>query len=368
MKKLIAMLLALVMVLSLAACGSSSEPAKTEEPKAPVAEAPAAADAVVAGNPTDYLKGKTVRIVIGSTSVTGDTYLTADLVSRMISEKYGCNMKVDPIGAGRALEEVVSVKDEETIMMFHDMTYLGVLFGAYDAEDYALENMVIGGSYGFNPGDSFSATASAPYNTIAELGQWMSENPTETVRLAVEAGGVSQLGFNAIYMWILETYGEDIAANLKAFVTGSTDEKLQALWDGNCQGIYAATSAVEEYTLDGVDDQLKLKVIGLMGNPIEGKDWPTFAEQGITIEGTPFSFTKEYIACYGTKVSPEFIAAMDAAFEEVCNSDEYIQAIEELGYKAQCLTSADAKTHIYEKRAQMEAVIANAPAFDDLVG
>ena len=147
MKKLIAMLLALVMVLSLVACGSS-EPAKTEEPaaEAPAAEAPAAADAVVAGNPTDYLKGKTVRIVIGSTSVTGDTYLTADLVSRMISEKYGCNMKVDPIGAGRALEEVVSVKDEETIMMFHDMTYLGVLFGAYDAEDYALENMVIGGS------------------------------------------------------------------------------------------------------------------------------------------------------------------------------------------------------------------------------
>ena len=48
MKKLIALLLALVMVLSLAACGGSEEP-KAEAPKAdaPAAEAPAAEDGVV---------------------------------------------------------------------------------------------------------------------------------------------------------------------------------------------------------------------------------------------------------------------------------------------------------------------------------
>ena len=44
MKKLMAMLLALVMVLSLAACGGSSAPAATQAPaaEAPAAEAPAA--------------------------------------------------------------------------------------------------------------------------------------------------------------------------------------------------------------------------------------------------------------------------------------------------------------------------------------
>ena len=44
MKKIIALLLALVMVMSLAACGGSSAPAATEAPKAdaPAAEAPAA--------------------------------------------------------------------------------------------------------------------------------------------------------------------------------------------------------------------------------------------------------------------------------------------------------------------------------------
>ena len=36
MKKIIAMLLALVMVLGLAACASKTEPAQTEEPAAPL--------------------------------------------------------------------------------------------------------------------------------------------------------------------------------------------------------------------------------------------------------------------------------------------------------------------------------------------
>ena len=52
MKKFIAMMLALVMALSLVACGGSSAPAATEAPKAdaPAAEAPAVeAPAEIAG-------------------------------------------------------------------------------------------------------------------------------------------------------------------------------------------------------------------------------------------------------------------------------------------------------------------------------
>ncbi|MBR1671869.1 MAG: hypothetical protein IJ702_02985 [Fretibacterium sp.] len=342
MKRALCLTLALAMVFSMALCGWAASPA-------------------------DYLKGKTIRVVIGATSVTGDTYLTADLVTRMISQKYGCNIKVDPIGAGRALEEIVTTKGEGAIMMFHDMTYLGVLFGAYDEEDYRLENMIVGPSYGYNPGDCFAASASAPYSTVAEMGKWMSENPGKIVRLAVEAGGVSQLGFDAIYMWLEGAYGHDVAKNLKAFVTGSTAEKLQALWDGNCQGIYAAASTVQEYTLEGVEPQLRVNIIGLMGGKIEGKPWPTFSEQGIAINGVPFVFSKEYSAFYNPSVSKEFIEAMDAAVQEVCTSPEYIQAIEALGYKAQCLTSAENAKHIYDKRAGMKEVISHCPDFDDLV-
>ena len=320
-------------------------------------------------DPGEYLKGRNIRVVIGSTSVTGDTYQTADLVSRFISEKYNCNIKVDPIGAGRALEEIVTTKGKgDTIMMFHDMTYLGVLFGAFDEDDYKLENMVVGGAFGYNPGDCFAASASAHYATIKEMADWMKANPKEIVKLAVEAGGVSQLGFNSIYEWIRETYGEDVSSRLKAFVTGSTQEKLQALWDGNCQGIYAATTSVKEYTLDGVDMQLKVNVIGLMaGKRIEGEDWPTFAEQGITIAGEPYNFTKEYYVFYPINIDADYVAAMDAAFEAVCNSQEYINAMKKLGYEAQFLNSAEATKSIYKKRDTFAELIKNAPNFDDLV-
>lgn len=374
MKKILVISMACLMLLTLFA--GCAKPAETTPAPAPATQAPQATEAPAAESatpapvdPSAILKGKSIRVVIGSTSVTGDTYLTADLVSRMISQKYGCDIKVDPIGAGRALDEIVTTKtDGSTIMMFHDMTYLGVLFGAYDKEKYSLEKMAVGGSFGFNPGDCFAASAKAPYKTVKEMAEWMKANPNEKVKLAVEAGGVSQLGFNGIYLWIKEAYGEDVASRLKAFVTGSTDEKLQALWDGACQGIYAAASSVEQYTVEGVEDQLKINIIGLMGNKIDGKDWPTFADQGITMSGNPFLFTKEYFVYYPVGISDEYVAAMDAAMKEVCGSDEYKSAIEKLGYKAQFLGSAEAKAHIYEKRDAFGKLIESAPNFDDLVG
>lgn len=363
MKKILSLILALVMVMSLAACGAD-QPGQTQ----PANNDDTNVSEPVEVDPAEFLNGKTIRVVLGSTSVTGDTYLVSDVACRMVNDKYGCNLHIDPIGASRALEEVVTVKDEETIMMFHDSTYLGVLFGAYDEDEYKLENMTVGVTYGFNPGDCFAASASAPYTTIAEMGEWMSQNPDETVRLAVEAGGVSELGFDAIYLWLEETYGADVAANLKVFPSGDTAVKLQALWDGNVQGIYAAATAVQEYTLDGVDAQLKVNIIGLMGDSIEGQDWPTFAEQGIAIAGTPFNFTKEYTAFYGSDVSPEFIAALDAAFEDVCTSQEYLDAVAALGYSGQYMSSADSNAHFYAKRDEMKAVIENCPNLDDLVG
>jgi len=114
------------------------------------------------GGGADTLKGKRLRVVIGSKSTGGDTYLTADLATRYLSEAIECNGKVDAIGANAALEEVITAKpDGQTIMMFHDMTWLGVSFGAYE-EKYNLENMIIGPRIGISQGACFAVSASAP--------------------------------------------------------------------------------------------------------------------------------------------------------------------------------------------------------------
>ena len=71
------------------------------------------------------LKGKNVRVVIGSTSTSGDSYMMADLVTRYLSKKMGFKGKVDAIGNSAALDTISKAKgDGTTVMMFHDMTFL----------------------------------------------------------------------------------------------------------------------------------------------------------------------------------------------------------------------------------------------------
>ena len=357
MKRILAILITLCFALPLFAGGGSEAPAGSS----------AGAIKTVA-DAQAFLKGKTIRGVIGSTAVTGDTYLTADLFARFVSEKYGCNMKIDPIGANKALQEVVSTRpDGGTVMMFHDMTYLGVLFGAYDANDYKLEKFIVGGTYAYSTADCFAASARAPYKTIAELGKWMKDNPREIVKFAVEAGGVSQLCFNAVYEWVNQTYGKDVAARIKVFVTGSTDQKLQALWDGNCQVIYAVATALQQYTKPGVEDKLRLNVIGISaGERYENEPWPTFKEQGITLEGKPFIFAKEYFMFYPMGMPADFIAAIDIAIADICTSQSYGDAVRKLGFVPQAKGSAETKPYIYAKRDGLAPLLANAPKFDDL--
>ena len=360
MKKIFVILLIACLVAPLFASGGNQPAPAQQSASGPSIKTVADAAA--------YLKGKNIRSVIGSTAVTGDTYLTADLFARFVSEKYGCNMKIDPIGAGRALQEVVSARpDGSTVMMFHDMTYLGVLFGAYDANDYKLENFLVGGTYAYSTADCFAASANAPYKTIAEMGKWMNDNPNAIVRFAVEAGGVSHLCFNAVYEWVNQTYGKPVANRIKVFVTGSTDQKLQALWDGNCQVIYAVATALQQYTKPGVEDKLRLNVIGISANErYENETWPTFKEQGITLEGKPFVFAKEYFMFYPKGMPADFIAAMDIAIADICNSKEYGDAVRKIGFVPQAKGSAETKAYIYAKRDSLVSLVANAPDFDNL--
>ena len=130
--KVFMLMLSLVSMFALTGCGKEEETAKT-------------------------FKGKNVRVVIGSTSTSGDSYLIADTVSRHLSKVLEANFKVDAVGAAEALAAMQDSKpDGNTIMMFHDMTYLGVSFKSYD-DIYKLENMEVGPRVAQNPGAAWAA-------------------------------------------------------------------------------------------------------------------------------------------------------------------------------------------------------------------
>lgn len=310
-------------------------------------------------------KGKNVRIVIGSTSTGGDTYAVAELVSRYLSKELDANLKVDPVGAARALETITTTRpDGNTIMIFHDMTYLGSLFGTFD-EKYALENMIVGPRAARNPGAAWAASKSAPYNTMTEIPEYLIANPEETIRFALEAGSVSHVGFAAYYNWVLGSYGEDVAGRIRVILGGSTGDKLQLLWDGNCDVIFADYSSLLDYVKTD-DPKLALKYVGLLDN-ISGVDVPSYSDLGITFNGEAFAFTKEYLIFLPKDFPQKLIDELDSAVEKVCSNKDFQADLERLNYSSEYLNSSDAKDFLYNKREVMTPVIESSPNLDSLV-
>ncbi len=313
----------------------------------------------------DTYDGQRVRIVIGSTSVSGDSYMIADIANRYLQKYLGCSSKVDPVGANEAFAAVQAAKpDGLEFMIFHDMTYLGVLFGSY-SDEYALENMVVGPRVGQNPGSCFAAKKDAEYSDMKEMAEWLAADDSREVRISVEAGGVSNIGFIVYYMWVKDTYGEDVAERIHFVLGGSTDTKLQQIWDGNTDVIFADYSSLLQYTEDGVDAQLALKFVGLL-DKIEGVDEPVMGDLGITLGGEPFYFSKDFLIYLPAGTPQEVVDELDAAVEKMAAEPEFQADMAKLTYAGNVLQSKEAKEFIYAKRDSIASVLEEAPALEDL--
>ena len=322
-KKLTALLLSASMVVGLlAGCGNSSSnnggSTNTSDPGSEQT------GEVSNASGESSLKGKRVRVVIGSTSTGGDSYMIADMVTRYLGEEMGFNGKVDAVGNAQALDAVSKADgDGTTIMMFHDMAYLSVLFGAV-GEEYALENLTVGPRIGVNPGGCFAANASVPYNSLAEAAQWLADNPGETLRVNIESGSASHLCFVVWYMWAKETYGDDVASRIKALVGGTTDEKKQRLWDGNA---------------------------------------------GITFNGEPFDFNKDFFMLFPKDMDEGVLNEITAAMQKVCENPDFQAEMANLMYSHVTAEEADleaSREYINAKRETSNAIVEVAPGLDEL--
>ena len=370
MKKLLAGVLAGSMAaMTLAGCGSvqvgtgSSQKTETQ-----AAGDSGSAEAVSNESGTSSLKGQNVRVVIGSTSTSGDSYMIADLVTRYLSKEMGFNGKVDAVGNAAALDTIATSKgDGKTVMMFHDMTYLSVLFGSVD-EKYALENMTVGPRIGQNPGGCFGAAADAEYSSLPEITEYLKANPDATLSFNVEAGATSQLCFSAYYLDVQSKEGDEVASRIKAIVGGTTAEKLQRLWDRNADVIYGDTSAFEQYTADGVDAQLKMTMFDSCGE-VNGLDIKSMADDGIEFDGEPFDFAKDFAMYFPADMDESVLAEYETAMKKVTEDPDFQADMAKLYYNT---LSADevsveaSKQFIYDKRDMCAKLIEQAPSLDTL--
>ena len=311
-------------------------------------------------------EGKNVRVVIGSTSTSGDSYLIAETVSRHLAKVLGANLKVDAVGAAKALDAMQTAKpDGNTIMMFHDMTYLGVSFGAYD-DIYKLENMVVGPRIAQNPGAAWATYVDAPYNNLAEVPKYLKANPDAIVRMACEAGGVSHIGFIAYYEWVSNTFGADIAKRIVVVVGGSTADKIQLLIDRNADIIFADHTSLLDYTKTD-DKKIAMKFVGLLDN-IEGVDVPSYSDLKITLKDKKaFRFSKDFLIYLPKDFPAALLAELDAGMKKVSEDSQFKADMAKMHYRGGYLKSSDAKKFIYAKRDSLQGLIDSAPSLDDLV-
>jgi tripartite-type tricarboxylate transporter receptor subunit TctC len=310
--------------------------------------------------------GKNVRVVIGSTSTAGDSYLIAETVSRHLAKELNASLKVDAVGAARALEAMQSSKpDGNTIMLFHDMTYLGVSFKAYD-DMYRLENMTIGPRVAQNPAGAWATYKDAPFDTLADIPVYLNNNPAASLRFALEAGGTSHLNFIVFYDWVKRAYGPDIADRLHVVVSGSAGDRIQMLMDRNADVIAGEYAAVVDYTRTD-DKKIAMKVLCLFDD-VEDINIPSYVDLGINMaDGSEFRFPKDFVFFFPKDFPESLLVELDQGMAKVTQEPQFVEDMKKITFRPAYMNAEETASYIYERRNVLQVLIDDAPSLDDLV-
>ncbi|MBU1210018.1 MAG: ABC transporter substrate-binding protein [Alphaproteobacteria bacterium] len=311
-----------------------------------------------------------LRIVIGSKSTGGDTYQNSAIIAEALSQKLGINAKVDAVGASAAFGLLKRISDGSVVMIFHDQSYLGHLYGQ-KGYDNPFSDFKIGPTVAINPGDAFVAPKKSPYNSLEELMEAAGKGTR--VRVAIQPGGVSEIGYTAMKNAVKLKYpGQE--GNLAAVNTGSQADKNQLLFDGQADLIHGSVQANEQYTRLPADDQKAMKFMWLparektleQANP-EGlgqtsrEELLKFASPAVVVpkdEKSNFNFDKEFFFLYNKDMDPAIVAQIDQALTEIFAEGKVQETQKKSFFIPNFKPSAEAESYLKDKAAQIEDIIA----------
>ncbi len=314
------------------------------------------------------IKGN-IRIVIGSKSTGGDTYQNSSIVAQALAEKLGTNVKVDAVGASAAFKALEKVSSGNTLMIFHDQSYLGYLYGRKGYEDIFTE-YTVGPTVAINPGNAYLAPKSSPYNSIADVIAACGKG--EKIRVAIQPGGVSEIGFSALKNAIKLTHpGKE--GNLVAVNTGSQADKNQLLFDGQADVINGSVQANEQYSRLPAEDQKAMKFLWLTARQEtiaqaneQGMGETTRAmllefvspNQSVTQDGKiDFTFDKEFFFLYNKDMSQEAVDYLDKALTEIFAEGKIQETQKKSFFIPNFKPSTEAQAYLMSKKDQYRVII-----------
>ncbi|MDN3520463.1 ABC transporter substrate-binding protein [Halomonas ramblicola] len=312
-----------------------------------------------------------VRVVIGSTSTGGDTYQNSTIVVDKLAEHLDLNMKVDAVGASSAFRTLDRDSRGNTLMIFHDQSYLGYLYGVEGYENI-FEKYTVGPTVAINPGNAYLVPKDSPYETLDDIIAAVGDG--EEVRVAIQPGGVSEIGFSALKNAIsIEHPGmED---NLVAVNTGSQADKNQQLFDDQADLINGTVQANEQYTRLPEDDQKAMRFVWLTARqgtieqaPEDGLGQTTreqlleYVEPNVHVtmgDDETFTFDKEFFFLYNKDMDPGIVEQIDEALTEIYAEGEIQEVQKNSFFIPNFKPSEEASEYLHEKMSRYEGIIEN---------
>lgn len=315
------------------------------------------------------IRGKNIRVVIGSKSTGGDTYQVSSIVSKKLGEVLGKNVKVDAVGAFDGLDAVSRRADGTTIMIFHDMAYLGYLYGKSGYVNI-FDEFAIGSTLAVNPGNAFLAPKSSKYNTAEDVINAVGSG--ETVRVAIQPGSVSEIGYSAMKNAIKQLYpGKE--SNLVPINTGSQADKNQLLFDGQADVIHGSVQGNEQFTHLPIDDQKAMKFLWLTAKKttVDGtnstgfgdtskEELLKFANPSVKVyqsSDTNFNFDKDFYMIYNKDTSKEVLDIYEKALAEAFQSEEFKSELRNAFFVPNYRNTEESNKYLKDKVATYKKII-----------
>ena len=312
---------------------------------------------------------RNMRMVIGSTSTGGDTYQNSAIVAEALAEKLGINIKVDAVGASEGFKALARDKRGTTIMMFHDQSFLGNLYGVTGYAD-PFADYTVGPTVAINPGNAYLVPADSPYQTMEDI--FAAAEAGTRVRVAIQPGGVSEIGFTAMKN-AARVRAPGSEANIVAVNTGSQSDKNQAMWDDLADVINGSIQANEQFTQLDPSDEKAMRFVWITARPETLEQAPEAGmgnttradmlgyaspETSVTLDGSEdFTFDKEFFLLYNKDMDPEIIAAIDTALTELYDEGKIQERQKDAFFIPDFLPSEAARDHLTQKRDTYRQVI-----------
>lgn len=312
-----------------------------------------------------------IRVVIGSKSTGGDTYQASAIISAALADKLDVNIKVDAVGASAAFSTLKRMRSGSTIMISHDQSYLGHLYGTRGYYDM-FEQFIIGPTFAINPANAYLVPKNSPYQNLNDVIDVVGNG--KIVRVAIQPGSVSEIGFSAIKNAIKLKYpGQE-----KYFVainTGSQSDKNQLLFDGLADMIQGSLTANEQFARLPESDQKAMKFLWLTSAPetlaiankngfgkLSKEEVNSYAAPNVVVPmdaNSNFTFDKEFFFLYNKNMPKDKIAYIDNALKEIFDEGLIQPKLEKAFFVPNFKESKEARIHLEAKKDKYKHVLDN---------